>query len=125
MSGRYLLDLAAAALLAALLAAVLPTPFRRPAATNHRGVVLPYVLGPAVWLSITLVLAVDLAAAARGEAALRSRVALLVALGLVYAAGRLDDRQPERVRGLRAHAGALRHGRITSGAVKVVAIVGA
>lgn len=125
MGGRHLLELVGAAVLAAALAAVLPARFRRPAARNHRGLVLPYVLGPAAWLSLTAVLLADLAVRPHGPPSLWSRAALIVALGVVYAVGRLDDRQPERIRGLRAHAAALLRGRVTTGAVKAVAIMAA
>jgi hypothetical protein len=125
MGGRHLLELIAAGVLSAALARFLPAPFRRPAVRNHRGLVLPYVLGPAAWLSLTAVLLADLAVRPQGPPSLRGRIALVAALAVVYAAGRLDDRQPERMGGLRTHAAALLRGQVSTGAVKAVAIVAA
>jgi UDP-GlcNAc:undecaprenyl-phosphate GlcNAc-1-phosphate transferase len=97
----------------------------RPWATNYRNRRLPVVLGMAVAAAVGTVLAVLGATGwvSRGGAAVRATVALGVGLGLVFAAGLYDDLRTERAHGLLAQLRPLARGRLTSGAVKLVAIV--
>lgn len=87
---------------------------------NHRGVLVPRVLGivlavdALVW---TLVSASVLEVAAAGWGALAGSL-------LVFAAGLVDDLAPAGPRGLRAHLGSLASGRVTTGIVKLVVIAG-
>lgn len=109
--------LAGAALALALDRALLTWPpggHQRWARTNHRGRQVTLLPGPA------------LAVAAAATAGLPRKAAVVAGLGAA-AVGVFDDvvgaREGQRSdKGLRGHATALRHGRVTAGAVKVVGI---
>ena len=87
---------------------------------NHRGVLVPRVLGLAlavdavVW---TLVVASIVHVGAAGWGALGGML-------LVFAAGLIDDLAPEGPRGLRNHLRSVASGRPTTGLLKVLVIVG-
>ncbi len=87
---------------------------------NHRGVLVPRVLGIAlaadavVW---TLVAATFVHVGAAGWGALAGML-------LVFAAGLIDDLAPEGPRGLRDHLRSAAAGRPTTGLLKVLVIVG-
>lgn len=87
---------------------------------NHRGVLVPRVLGiglaadAVVW---TLVVATIERVGAAGWGALAGML-------LVFAAGLIDDLGPEGPRGLRNHLRSAAAGRPTTGLLKVVVIVG-
>jgi UDP-N-acetylmuramyl pentapeptide phosphotransferase/UDP-N-acetylglucosamine-1-phosphate transferase len=99
--------------------------FPVPTATNHRGSRVPLSLGYA------LALGYGFPSAAVGFGWFSSDVGdrltsrawlwFVLAMALVFVAGLLDDRLGAPVHGVRAHFGALAHGRVTSGIVKVVA----
>lgn len=110
-------------------AVLLGARLRPPVATNHRGLRLPLSLGHAAAGGICLAavagaVAVGVAAGSPTRA-VWSRAALAAAVAVVFVAGWNDDRQPERIRGLRAHFSALARGRVTSGIVKLAAITAA
>jgi len=93
----------------------------RVAVENHRGVLVPRILGvflAAVALAWTAVYDV-----AREVGAL-AWTSLLGSL-LVFAAGIVDDIAPPGPRGLREHLRALARGTVTTGVLKVVVTVGA
>jgi UDP-N-acetylmuramyl pentapeptide phosphotransferase/UDP-N-acetylglucosamine-1-phosphate transferase len=102
---------------------------RVPAATNHRGRRVPLSLGLALAAGYgVLAVASALGLFCGGFAGCASTTEwlwLLLAMSLVFAAGLYDDRQRAPVHGVRAHFGALAHGRVTSGIVKVVAALAA
>ena len=87
---------------------------------NHRGVLVPRVLGialaidAAVW---TLVFATIEQVGAAGWGSLAGML-------LVFGAGLIDDLVPGGPRGLRSHLGALAAGRPTTGLLKLVVILG-
>jgi hypothetical protein len=87
---------------------------------NHRGVLVPRVLGIAlaadalVW---TLVVVTIEQVGAAGWGALAGML-------LVFAAGLIDDLGPEGPRGVRSHLRSAAAGRPTTGLLKVVVIVG-
>lgn len=93
-------------------------------AENHRGVLVPRVLG--IWLaatgaSSTLILS---ATGLGGGVGARGWGAS-VACGLVFAAGMVDDLTPIGPRGLRNHLRALGSGRMTTGILKLLVTVAA
>lgn len=98
----------------------------RPSARNYRGRQLPVVLGAAVTAGVTAVLGVEaLTAWVGGAAGFRRIVALALAVALVFGAGLYDDARPERMHGLLAQLRPLLRGRLTPGAVKLGALLGA
>jgi len=93
----------------------------RLAVSNHRGVLVPRLLG--LWEALGVVLATAALAATSGLGAAgwgASAGALLV-----FAAGLVDDLSPVGPRGLRNHLRALAAGHLTTGIVKAVVAVGA
>jgi len=87
---------------------------------NHRGVLVPRVLGIVLALDAlvwTLVSASIIEVGAAGWGALGGSL-------LVFAAGLVDDLVQTGPRGLRAHLRSLASGRMTTGIVKVVVIAG-
>jgi UDP-N-acetylmuramyl pentapeptide phosphotransferase/UDP-N-acetylglucosamine-1-phosphate transferase len=91
------------------------------AAPNHRGVPVPRVLGLGLGAAAivgTLVAATIVDVRAPGWVA-------LAGLGLVLAAGVVDDLVPVGPRGLRNHLRALAAGRMTTGILKALVTVGA
>jgi UDP-GlcNAc:undecaprenyl-phosphate/decaprenyl-phosphate GlcNAc-1-phosphate transferase len=92
----------------------------RLAVENHRGVLVPRVLG--------IVLAIDavlwtLVSASVTEVRATGWGALVGSL-LVFAAGLVDDLAQAGPRGLRAHVRSLLSGRVTTGIVKLIVIAG-
>ncbi len=121
-------SVATAVVLAAF--AVAPGPSTRlPASTltNHRGRRLRTSLGWAVLAAVPAFLAGEIVARTADHAPVGWWWVAAVAGGsvVVSAAGAWDDRQPDRVHGLRTHLGALAGRRVTSGIVKLVAAVAA
>jgi UDP-N-acetylmuramyl pentapeptide phosphotransferase/UDP-N-acetylglucosamine-1-phosphate transferase len=98
-----------------------------PTATNHRGRTVGVWLGVALVAGVgTLVLVIDAAGwVVAGELAPWRRHLAWMVLGTfgVCAAGFVDDLRPARTRGVVRQLAALRHGRVTSGVVKLAAIV--
>ncbi|MGA9160741.1 MAG: hypothetical protein WB297_07745 [Actinomycetota bacterium] len=87
---------------------------------NHRGVLVPRVLGLALAVDAvvsTLVVASIVHVGAAGWGALGGML-------LVFAAGLIDDLAPEGPRGLRNHLRSAASGRPTTGLLKVLVIVG-
>lgn len=87
---------------------------------NHRGVLVPRVLGIVLALDAlvwTLVSASVIDVGAAGWGALGGSL-------LVFAAGLVDDLAQAGPRGLRSHLRALASGRVTTGIVKLVVIAG-
>ncbi|MCP9960516.1 hypothetical protein LUX05_02335 [Streptomyces somaliensis] len=89
---------------------------RRPAweRANHAGRAVDLYAGPAV--------AAGTALAALGAASPRERGAAVLATLAGAACGAYDDLRGDHRRGFRAHLAALRHGEVTSGAVKLFGI---
>jgi Glycosyl transferase family 4 len=117
----------AAAVALALWAAASP-PGWIPSVRNHRGSMIPASLGFALLIgAVVPALAADLVSIVRGEPGrwVAAAVAVSVPSVLVFGVGLLDDRQASRTRGWRAHVGALRRGRVTTGVAKLVVIAGA
>lgn len=95
-----------------------------PVVRNHRGLPLPLTLGWSVAGACALVLAVGaIVDAAAGRVRRPSELWAVVAIGIVFWAGVLDDRQPSRRRGLVAHLRAVTQGEVTTGIVKLAAAV--
>jgi UDP-N-acetylmuramyl pentapeptide phosphotransferase/UDP-N-acetylglucosamine-1-phosphate transferase len=90
-------------------------------APNHRGVLLPRVLG---YVLLTGGAASAIAVSGLDHVA-RGGVAASLGALLVTAAGAVDDAMPSGPRGLRGHVRALAGGHVTTGVVKVVVVVGA
>lgn len=93
----------------------------RLAATNHRGVAVPRILGfglaaLAVASTMLAAMAGDVDAAGWGS---------LAGMLLVSAAGLVDDLAAAGPRGLRSHVRAFARGRVTTGIVKLVVTAGA
>lgn len=96
-------------------------------AINYRGVRLPLSLGP------PLLLLAFWAQGFRGhwfvDTSVRNttagRLAVALSILLVFLVGWLDDVRSPSARGLGGHLGELIHGRVTTGVVKLVGIVGA
>jgi UDP-N-acetylmuramyl pentapeptide phosphotransferase/UDP-N-acetylglucosamine-1-phosphate transferase len=128
MSGPIAGALQVAAAVALALWAATSPPRWLPAVRNHRGSMIPASLGFALLVATVVpALVADLVAIARGEAGrwVAAAVAVSVPSVLVFGVGLLDDSQATRTRGWRAHLGALRRGRITTGMGKLVVISGA
>jgi UDP-GlcNAc:undecaprenyl-phosphate/decaprenyl-phosphate GlcNAc-1-phosphate transferase len=101
---------------------------RPPRALNYRGERLLVILGIAVTAGVVAASLGALAADFREGAPLptiRGTLQATVAIVMVFVAGLFDDAQPHRVRGLVAHARALGRGRLTSGLVKLAALLAA
>ena len=112
--------------LATLLAyARLAAPPQRMMRVNHRGVNVPAVLGgPLVIGGLSALAAVAMAGAAGWEPGRVGRVGLALATvcGVMFVAGSWDDRRGDETdRGFGGHLGALRHGRLTGGVLKILA----
>jgi UDP-GlcNAc:undecaprenyl-phosphate GlcNAc-1-phosphate transferase len=94
----------------------------RLSAVNHRGRRVPVVLGVALTAGLVASLSPRLPGWGR-EA--RSTAAVLVGALLVFLGGLYDDLRDTRSRGMMNQLAPLLHGRITPGAVKLLAAVGA
>ncbi|WP_265523632.1 hypothetical protein [Oerskovia flava] len=109
---------AATAAVRSLAGAALPAGSPRWTRTNHRGEPITLLEGPAVAVGL-----VAGAAAAAPDA--RTRAALLTATTGGAAFGLVDDLAEDastRTKGLRGHLGALAHGELTTGGLKVLGI---
>ena len=91
---------------------------RRVRATNYRGRSVTLAGGPAVALGATL--GTSLEAWLRRQPA--RAAAAVIAGSIAGAVGRYDDVRGDPEKGLEGHLGALRAGRLTSGAVKVAGL---
>jgi UDP-N-acetylmuramyl pentapeptide phosphotransferase/UDP-N-acetylglucosamine-1-phosphate transferase len=87
---------------------------------NHRGVAVPRTLGFAILIGAGAATVIAAATLPVGRFAVGS----LLALSLVFAAGLVDDLAPPGPRGIRAHLRSIASGRMTTGALKLVVIVG-
>jgi len=114
-----------AAVLSYLAPGFLPPPLRGPIRPNHRGRMIPVILGTAVTASLCIVMLAGLAGDAIGGRTVFAWMWTILALLLVYAAGRYDDLQTERHRGVVAQLALLARGRITTGIVKLAAALAA
>ncbi|MBI4260347.1 MAG: hypothetical protein HY658_07255 [Actinobacteria bacterium] len=96
-------------------------------APNHRGVALPVVLGIALTAGLAAGTAAGLALSGRSGAGSSAGppAVVLGAVALVALAGMADDLSPGGERGLRGHLRALLAGRVSTGILKVAAIVAA
>jgi UDP-GlcNAc:undecaprenyl-phosphate/decaprenyl-phosphate GlcNAc-1-phosphate transferase len=84
--------------------------------TNHRGESVTLLAGPAVTIGC-------IAGALAADASPRDRLAAVLAAGGAAAFGGYDDLAGDRrSSGFRGHLGALRHGELTTGAVKLAGI---
>jgi UDP-GlcNAc:undecaprenyl-phosphate/decaprenyl-phosphate GlcNAc-1-phosphate transferase len=100
---------------------------RSPTAPNYRGVQLPLTLG------VGLILLVFWVNAFRARWFIDSsvhtpaaqRLVIAVSLLLVFVVGWFDDHRARSARGIRGHFKELASGRVTSGVVKLIGIVGA
>lgn len=92
----------------------------RLAVENHRGVLVPRVLGIVLAIDAVLWTLVSASIADVGAAGWGALVGSL----LVFAAGLVDDVARAGPRGLRGHVRALVAGRVTTGIVKLVVIAG-
>jgi hypothetical protein len=91
------------------------------ATANHRGVLVPRVLGLALALCATASTVLYAAVRDAGATAWGALAGVL----LVFAAGLIDDLAPVGPRGLRNHMRELASGRMTTGILKLLVIVGA
>jgi hypothetical protein len=89
-------------------------------AANYRGAPVPRTLG--LWLAAVAL--VGGLAVAVGTGLRPGGAAVLAGSAVVFAAGLIDDLAPSTVRGLRGHLRSLAAGRVTTGAIKLVAIAG-
>lgn len=92
---------------------------RRPSAVNHRGVRLPLILGIALEAGSVASAASLWIIAVPSGAGIRT----LVAAGIVFLAGLIDDVLPPGPRGLRGHFRALAGGHMTTGILKLLVTV--
>jgi UDP-GlcNAc:undecaprenyl-phosphate GlcNAc-1-phosphate transferase len=102
-----------------------PGPLDRP---NHRGTIVPAVLGlVVVSAAATAVLGVALERASRsGRVVITGRVEWVsLAVAIVFTAGLMDDLSHGGPRGLRGHFAALLDRRLTTGLAKLAAALGA
>ena len=98
----------------------------RLAARNYRGAAVPAVLGLALAAVAIVVPGLSNAAhAVWGDPFARTPWRIVIALAVMVGAGLLDDLSRHGPRGIRAHVRALASGRVTTGMVKLVAIVAA
>lgn len=122
---RFAEGLLAGAGLVVLALALIPRGWaRRLAVRNHRGVPVPAVLGLA--LAAVAVAAPAMSNAGHsvwGRPFAVTPWRVVVAMAVVAAAGLLDDLSPVGPRGILDHLRALASGRVTTGIVKLVAIV--
>lgn len=91
---------------------------RRWTRTNHRGDSVSLLAGPAAAAGLIV-------AGVVGAASLRGAVATTIATATAAAFGVIDDLDEdtaERTKGLRGHLGALAHGRVTTGGMKLLGI---
>ncbi|MGV8979506.1 MAG: hypothetical protein ACOH17_15845 [Cellulomonas sp.] len=91
---------------------------RRWTRTNHRGGSVSLLAGPAAAAGL-------LVAGVVGAASLRVAAATTIATATAAVFGVIDDLEEdtaERTKGLRGHLGALAHGRVTTGGLKVLGI---
>jgi len=114
-----------AAVLSYLAPGFLPPPLRGPIRPNHRGRMIPVILGTAVTASLCVVMLAGFAGDAIGGRTEFAWLWTIVALLLGYAAGRYDDLQTERHRGVLAQLALLARGRITTGIIKLAAALAA
>lgn len=114
-------------LIFAYMAQLVRNPGRLPRGSNYRGIQLPLCLGVGLLLLVFWIAFFD--AAWIVDPSVRTttgeRLAVLDALALVFFAGWYDDYHAGPARGIRRHVGELARGRVTSGIVKLLAIVGA
>jgi UDP-GlcNAc:undecaprenyl-phosphate/decaprenyl-phosphate GlcNAc-1-phosphate transferase len=124
---RFVEGVAAGAVLLVVALALTPDPLaRRLTVRNYRGVPVPAVLGLALAAVAVLVPALSNAGhAVWGRPFAPTPWRVVVALAMVAAAGLLDDLASHGPRGIRAHVRALITGRLTTGIVKLAAIVAA
>jgi hypothetical protein len=87
---------------------------------NHRGVPVPRILGIALAIDAAVWTVAYAIAAETGAAGCGSLAGLL----LVFGAGLLDDLAPDGPRGIRNHLRSVAGGRMTTGLLKVVVILG-
>jgi UDP-GlcNAc:undecaprenyl-phosphate/decaprenyl-phosphate GlcNAc-1-phosphate transferase len=125
---EYLANAAAAGAATYLTGWRFPWLTRPPVKPNHRGEPLPLSLGGAVTLGLVVVdlvwlPVVAIRVIATGHGAPQRVWVLIGSILLVFAAGRHDDRQPARARGVVAQLRPLLSGTVTSGAIKVAALV--
>ncbi len=102
---------------------------RLPVATNHRGRQVVVWLGSALVLALVVWVLVASAlswvAAGHLRPGRRRLLWVLAGIAITYLAGLYDDYRPARTRGVVRQLAALRHGRVTPGVVKLVAITAA
>jgi UDP-N-acetylmuramyl pentapeptide phosphotransferase/UDP-N-acetylglucosamine-1-phosphate transferase len=110
------------AVVAAALAAALRTA-RRPMAVNHRGAIIPLVLGWAVFGGLWIGMMAGGLVVFLGDEWPRYSVMAPLSLAIVFAAGVYDDVRGGIGRGLLGHLAELVRGRISPGIVKLVAAV--
>ncbi len=112
-----------AAVAHALIRTRLRSPARGAMRTNYRGRLVPAVLGAPLVIGALVALALLAPSGVLRvlpERIGRAAIAIALVLVVLYLAGRYDDRRgDERARGFRGHLGALRHGSISSGVVKL------
>jgi len=94
----------------------------RLAVANHRGTLVPRIIGPAL---AAWGLAGTVAYTAFASASSRPEWTATAAALIVFAAGLVDDLLPEGPRGLRGHLREAIAGRLTTGALKVLATAAA
>ena len=99
MIADYLAGLVAA-VLSYVAPGFLPPSLRGPVRPNHRGRMIPVILGTAVTASLCTVMVVGFVGDEIGGRTEFGWLWTIVALVLVYAAGRYDDLQTERHRGV-------------------------
>ena len=91
---------------------------------NHRGLMVPRTLG--LWLAFAATVSTVGVAAAQPDGPVeRAGWGVLAASLLVFAAGLVDDLVGAGPRGIRNHARALAAGHLSTGALKLVVVVGA
>ena len=88
---------------------------------NHRGVPVPRTLG----FAIVAGAAISTSGVAAMHEVPSQAWGALAAIGLIGAAGVIDDLAPAGPRGLRGHVRALAGGRVSTGILKVVVVLGA
>lgn len=108
-------------------AAVVRRARRLPAAENYRGLRLPLSLGTSLLLLVFWVRVFRARWFVESSVPTSSgeRLAIAVSLVLVFVVGWFDDYRADPARGIRRHFKELAAGRVTSGVVKLVGIVGA
>jgi hypothetical protein len=94
--------------------------WRRLLVENHRGVPVPRVLGIALAIDAAVWTVAYAIAAETGAAGWGSLAGLL----LVFGAGLFDDLAPDGPRGIRNHLRSVAGGKLTTGLLKVVVILG-